>query len=456
MDDAVAQFQPLTAQKTNSGPDEANRTEPSEPGSGEGGFLAQFAAQFSRSTASNAPLTGALLATTGNVQNVGDRLGGNRQGIGRHGDSTKGTHGPGGGGRVSAVPNLAQLASSELASPGIPAPNPAQSTSDIKQNVGSGAGSKPSGSQPHAATSSPESGKQAPVSSSGSNQTAEQSTNQSQGPKTELAQPTSGQAEKGQSRTGAEQSAVRSAQPVQDAGAAKPNQSARANVAAPQSGAVRGVGATQSGANLGFGTRSNSGGMGEGNQARGAKHAAPTAQLARPRSFQLEQKAFGAQVQNGLAAALKRSGGTVTMRLTPHALGFMRIKLELRDGVVGARFEASTDQARRLLEQNMASLRTALEAKGLQVEKLIVRLSQEGSTGGSQDASHEDDASESAREGHEQSQRYAVASAAMRRDGELRGQEADQAELGPMGENPSETEIERDEQGHVLRLNALA
>lgn len=91
--------------------------------------------------------------------------------------------------------------------------------------------------------------------------------------------------------------------------------------------------------------------------------------------FEDEQK-FAAQLSRGLAAALRQGGGTVTMRLHPESLGSLTIRMDLHAGRVGASFEVQSDQARQLLNENMTTLRTALEARGMDVERLDVRLAE--------------------------------------------------------------------------------
>lgn len=81
-----------------------------------------------------------------------------------------------------------------------------------------------------------------------------------------------------------------------------------------------------------------------------------------------------ATVQRGLASVLKAGGGTVTLKLTPEALGEVKVELNLKNGVANAKFEASTESARRLLTENMSTLREALEAKGVRVERTSVEM----------------------------------------------------------------------------------
>lgn len=78
----------------------------------------------------------------------------------------------------------------------------------------------------------------------------------------------------------------------------------------------------------------------------------------------------------GLAAALRQGGGTVTMRLAPEALGSLKVQITTHESKIIARFEASTDQARRLLSEHVESLRSAMESRGLTVDRIVIERSQ--------------------------------------------------------------------------------
>lgn len=80
---------------------------------------------------------------------------------------------------------------------------------------------------------------------------------------------------------------------------------------------------------------------------------------------------FAAQLQRGLAAALK-DGGTVTMRLNPEKLGAVQVRLDVQDGQVAAAFRVESPEARRLLDQELPALRSALEARGLDVDRIHI------------------------------------------------------------------------------------
>lgn len=83
-------------------------------------------------------------------------------------------------------------------------------------------------------------------------------------------------------------------------------------------------------------------------------------------------ESLGAQAARGLAAAFKHKGGTVTLNLTPETLGQIKVKITLDDAKVSALIQTSTEQAKRMLEQSGDALRTALESKGLSVDRLQI------------------------------------------------------------------------------------
>ena len=74
----------------------------------------------------------------------------------------------------------------------------------------------------------------------------------------------------------------------------------------------------------------------------------------------------------GLANALRQGDGTVTLNLQPPRLGQLKVHLTLQDAAVTARLVPTTDTARQLLIDSEHSLRAALEARGLSVERIDV------------------------------------------------------------------------------------
>jgi len=108
-----------------------------------------------------------------------------------------------------------------------------------------------------------------------------------------------------------------------------------------------------------------------------------------------------AQIARGLAAALRQREGRVTIRLTSELLGKLRVDLEISADRITAQIAASTDQARRLLEENVVSLRTALEATGLGVERIeVVGTPAEPASQPSPAASRNDSAGHPGAHGH--------------------------------------------------------
>jgi flagellar hook-length control protein FliK len=86
----------------------------------------------------------------------------------------------------------------------------------------------------------------------------------------------------------------------------------------------------------------------------------------------VEQQSIILQTARGLAAALKNGDGTVTLSLQPPRLGQLKVHLTMADGLIQARMEPTTQAARQLLIDSEHSLRAALEARGLSVERIQV------------------------------------------------------------------------------------
>jgi hypothetical protein len=122
-----------------------------------------------------------------------------------------------------------------------------------------------------------------------------------------------------------------------------------------------------------------------GTRAEGLDAVSALGALSRKSAFKLETAApardvdpdvFAAQAAKGLAAAIRKEGGTVVMRLTPENLGLMTVRVQTGDGAVSATVEASESAARDLLTRHVDRLQAALEAHGVRVERIdIVRMS---------------------------------------------------------------------------------
>lgn len=109
----------------------------------------------------------------------------------------------------------------------------------------------------------------------------------------------------------------------------------------------------------------------------------------RPSFWKPEQGEFSRQLERGIQAVLRQQGGSVTMRLRPDSLGDLRIQLNLSGGDVTARFDAREESARRLLEQSVDQLRSALEARGLRVGRIEIASPEQGDARMAHDAPSE-------------------------------------------------------------------
>ena len=81
------------------------------------------------------------------------------------------------------------------------------------------------------------------------------------------------------------------------------------------------------------------------------------------------------KIISGIHGQLLANGGSMQIRLDPPELGAMHVRVEMRDGVMTASFETTSDQATRLLSHSLADLKTTLEAQGVSVQKLHVQQS---------------------------------------------------------------------------------
>lgn len=88
--------------------------------------------------------------------------------------------------------------------------------------------------------------------------------------------------------------------------------------------------------------------------------------------FVIESEPVKAQIGRGLAQLLTGRGGAVTMRLNPGLLGEVRAQVEILDRVATIRLETTTQEARALLERDVASLRASLESRGLEVASIRI------------------------------------------------------------------------------------
>ncbi len=87
---------------------------------------------------------------------------------------------------------------------------------------------------------------------------------------------------------------------------------------------------------------------------------------------EVERQSFVAQAARGMAQALRGGEGTLTIRLAPENLGNLRVDVSMGESGVMARLEASSESARRLLQDSQPMLRAALEARGLSIDRIEV------------------------------------------------------------------------------------
>lgn len=78
------------------------------------------------------------------------------------------------------------------------------------------------------------------------------------------------------------------------------------------------------------------------------------------------------QSVRALRSVVNQRGGSVTLRLSPPELGALRVQVQLNNGVVRAQIDAGNTAVRSLLQQQLSTLRTALESHGLTVQHLEV------------------------------------------------------------------------------------
>lgn len=79
------------------------------------------------------------------------------------------------------------------------------------------------------------------------------------------------------------------------------------------------------------------------------------------------------RVARAFAAAAER-GGEVTLRLSPPELGSVRLEVQVQDGVLVARLETETADARAAILENLPALRERLADQGVRVERFDVDL----------------------------------------------------------------------------------
>ena len=106
--------------------------------------------------------------------------------------------------------------------------------------------------------------------------------------------------------------------------------------------------------------------------ARAAAPAAPApAPAATPEARFAE--ANHATIINSVKTNLLPRGGSMQLRLDPPELGRIQVNVEMRDGVMNATFQTTSDDATRMLSHSLGQLKSSLESQGVTVEKIQVQ-----------------------------------------------------------------------------------
>lgn len=80
-----------------------------------------------------------------------------------------------------------------------------------------------------------------------------------------------------------------------------------------------------------------------------------------------------ARVVRGIRSALNQQGGTITLRMHPPDMGFVRVQLDIHQGAVRAEIASEHPAVRAMLSGQLGQLRAALESHGLSVDRLVTQ-----------------------------------------------------------------------------------
>lgn len=111
-----------------------------------------------------------------------------------------------------------------------------------------------------------------------------------------------------------------------------------------------------------------------------------------------------AHIVSSVHTQLLPNGGSMQIRLDPPELGAMSVSVHMRNGVMTATFDTSTEQAARLLTHNLGQLKTALESQGVSVGSLHVQQTPRDSQSNSRDSGKENDGGANDQTGQKQQQ----------------------------------------------------
>ncbi|UYV13072.1 MAG: flagellar hook-length control protein FliK [Phycisphaera sp.] len=180
---------------------------------------------------------------------------------------------------------------------------------------------------------------------------------------------------------------------------ANPAQARAQAVPAPASVATGAVAAQASASGTNQNSQATAIGAARGPQSGAARGKAP--EVATPRGDRALrfERVFEAQVGRGLAQALRSGTGEVTLRLRPQNLGQLSVRVQVENSRVTATFEAHSAEAQRMIEGSRDSLRQQLEMRGLSVERIDVKLVEDGSQAGTRLAVRPDGGADGGQDG---------------------------------------------------------
>lgn len=90
------------------------------------------------------------------------------------------------------------------------------------------------------------------------------------------------------------------------------------------------------------------------------------------RTLTTSQETLAAQAERAFASLLNTKGGEVRFRLDPAELGTLHVSMQITGQSVSVRFGTSSPLAHGLLERTRERLRTAMESRGLSVERIEI------------------------------------------------------------------------------------
>lgn len=173
------------------------------------------------------------------------------------------------------------------------------------------------------------------------------------------------------------------------------------------------------------------------------------------RMFHVEKQQLPSQVSRSLAGIIARGGGKLILRLTPQALGDVRVDVQVREGSASALFQAEHESARDLLKSNLATLRHALEIRGVRVERLEVVGPHSESTAPASESARID-GRESGGSGQHQPWHGGSTGPEQRAPAEAGGGKRFEPEAEPGSATGPCVMVQRSIEGAVLRLDAIA